>query len=433
MKRTFLAAVAAAIVGLLAAGQPAVAATKPMPGSFTGYAFDTCEAPTQEQMDVWRTDSPYWGVGVYIAGANRTCKEQTNLTPAWVSAQAGKGWRILPITVGRQASCYNPAANVTRIDPDPAPDGKYAPARAQGRAEAGTTVDASVALGLGRGTTQWLDIEDFDIGNTHCRRSMLAFLSGWTSRLHKLGYKSGLYSSAGAGITAIEGARTLSPGSYQLPDQVWFAHFNGGVNTQTPVLAKDAWRRQRIHQYAGDVDDTFGGVTLAIDRNWMDIGGGTRAPNAAPHCGVRIDFTSYGELRRGDSGSRVTALQCLLKQKDLYEGALHGRYDLATKRAVTRFQRLRDSLADTGVCTRSTWVSLLAAGARPFVKVGAGSDAVRRLQRALNAAGSPGLTVSGVFDRKTETAVKSYQASVGQTGTGTVAGPTWLALQDGLR
>ena len=24
-----------------------------MPGSFTGYAFDTCEAPSQRQMDAW--------------------------------------------------------------------------------------------------------------------------------------------------------------------------------------------------------------------------------------------------------------------------------------------------------------------------------------------------------------------------------------------
>jgi hypothetical protein len=32
--------------------------------------------------------------------------------------------------------------------------------------------------------------------------------------------------------------------------------------------------RQRIHQYAGDTTETYGGVTLNIDRDQLDVGTG---------------------------------------------------------------------------------------------------------------------------------------------------------------
>jgi peptidoglycan hydrolase-like protein with peptidoglycan-binding domain len=399
-----------------------------MPRAFTGYAFDACEAPSQPEMDAWRTSSPFWGVGVYIAGANRLCKNQLNLNSTWVATQASRGWRILPITVGLQASCNN---YPDEIDPDPTD--AYAASRAQGKAEATATVSTSKALGFAPGTTHWIDIEDFDYGNPDCRRSVLGFVSGWTKRLHTLGYKSGLYSNVDAGIKAVELARTRSPGSYELPDQIWFAHDNGKVSTYTDRLAASAWRHQRIHQYRLDVPRTYGGVTLDVDLNWVDVGGGTKAPAPSPHCGVRIDFGSYGVLQRGNSGAKVTALQCLLKQQGVYDGRLNGNYNLATKQAVMRFQKKYDSLADTGITNRSTWMVLLSKGSPSFSKVGSGSNAVRRIQRALNAAADEGLTISGVFDRRTEAAVKRYQTSNGLTATGVVTGTTWAPLQQGLR
>ncbi|HSV40142.1 MAG TPA: glycoside hydrolase domain-containing protein, partial [Nocardioidaceae bacterium] len=166
--------------GLLALA-PAAHAVRVMPGSFTGYAFDQCLTPSQEEMDVWLEHSPYWGVGVYLAGVNRQCDVQPNLTSDWVAEQSRKGWRILPLTVGRQAAC---TAYPALIDDSQA--NSYAAAKAQGRAEAVTTVAASEAVGLPKKTTHWLDIEDFDVLDTHCRRSVLAFISGWTSKLHKL-------------------------------------------------------------------------------------------------------------------------------------------------------------------------------------------------------------------------------------------------------
>ena len=56
-----------------------------------------------------------------------------------------------------------------------------------------------------------------------------------------------------------------------------------------------------------------------------------------------------------------------------------------------------------------------------------------RVQRALNAAGTAALTVSGTYNSATRTAVVAYQRSVGITGTGTVATRTWQALEAGRR
>lgn len=428
--RTLLAAAGA--VAILAAPTPAVA-VPPQPGAFTGYAFDACEAPAQATMDAWRVSSPFAGVGVYIAGENRLCDEQPNLTAGWVQTQTARGWRILPITVGRQASCFD-SATATKIDPTPGPNGVYDNARIQGRAQASASVNAGAALGLPKGTTHWIDIENFNPTHSDdCRRSMLRFVSGWTQRLHELGHRSGLYSNVTAGIATVENARIASPGSYVLPDQIWFAHYDGRVTTDTSYVADSAWKRQRVHQYLGDQTATYGGVALAIDRNWMDINGGTRVPAKASTCGVSLDFATYPALRRGATGKHVKAMQCLIRQRGVYDGRITGRYDAATAKGVLRFQRQQVAIADTGTTTAPTWTALLSAGTQPFAKVGTGLDAVRRLQRALNAASSERLAVTGIFDRRTEAAVKRYQARRALPQTGVVTTPIWVALQQGRR
>lgn len=434
MRAALLATCVAALTSTLLASPSAVGASASVPsqpGAFTGYAFDACQTPTQQQMDAWRTSSPFFAVGVYLAGDNRTCPTQQELTPTWVQTQTARGWRILPITVGPQAACYPGSAAVLIDD---SRTGDYEAARIQGAREASRTATAGEAVGLPKGSTHWLDIEDFDpFQSDDCRRSMLRFLSGWTQRLHTLGYRSGLYSSAGAGITAVEGARRLSPDSYVLPDQLWFAHFDGKPTTSTSYLATDAWRRQRIHQYTGDVTATYGGVTLTVDRNWVDVGGGTRTPAVVSTCGVRVDFATYATLRHGATGTQVKALQCLLKKQGVYAGRIDGRYDAVTVRAVLRFQRRLPTLSDSGVTTPRTWTALLSAGSRPLLKVGVGSDAVRRLQRALNAADGARLSVTGIFDRRAGAAVRHYQQELAQPVTGVVTTTTWLALQQGRR
>ena len=52
--------------------------------AFSGYAFDACSAPAVSTLQAWQA-SPYRGVGIYIGGVNRACK-QPNLTTTWVQA-----------------------------------------------------------------------------------------------------------------------------------------------------------------------------------------------------------------------------------------------------------------------------------------------------------------------------------------------------------
>lgn len=384
-------------------------------------------------MDAWWKASPFWGVGVYLGGENKLdCDDPSQppvLTTGWVSTQLAHGWRLLPIWVGPQASCTGYA---TRIDQDPA--NGYAAAKAQGRSAADQADEAASALGIPRGSSLFYDLEDFDLqASDDCRRSALTFLSAWTHEVHALGWKSGVYSNVAAGITALDYADTVSPNAYEEPDQVWYAWANGKADTaiDTTWVRSTSWTpHRRVHQYATDVDATYGGVTLRIDRNFVDVGRGSVAPAPAPSCGVRVSFASYPILRRGSTGAAVKAAQCLLKQQRYYGGSVTGRYDAATATAVKRLQT-HAGLGTTGVLGARAWTSLLAAGKQPLLKRGSASEPVRHLQRALNAAGSEGLGVTGVFSAGTTSAVQRYQKRLGRPATGVVTSSTWKDLAAG--
>jgi peptidoglycan hydrolase-like protein with peptidoglycan-binding domain len=421
--------VAASGLLLLESSEPAVAETRRMPGSFTGYAFDACQAPDQETMDVWRERSPFWGVGIYTSGTNRFCDVQENLSAEWVSTQARQGWFLLPIHVGLQASCTR-TERWEKIDADPT--NGYAAARAQGRSEAREAVAAAQAYGIGSGSTLWYDLEHFDITRDHCRESALSLVTAWTRALHDAGYRSGFYSSASSGITMLEQERR-DPDGHTLPDQIWVAEWNGRATTRSGYVAEDGWRQDRVHQYRGDHEATYGGVSLHIDSNFLDVGRGTRPGRAAPHCRVRVDFATYPRRERGDRGEHVKAAQCFLKQQGLYGQRLHGRYTAATATAVRRFTARVSGLPTTGVLTGRVWTALLSRGATPVAKFGSGGNEVRRIQRALNAAVKARLEVDGIFAGATRNAVREYQQRREMGRTGVVDDRVWGLLQRGRR
>src|SRR4051794_39466693 len=148
---------------------PAQADVTVTPRGFTGYGFDQCLAPTQSAMDAWLRSSPYWAVGIYISGDSRGCRNQPNLTKGWVHEQLGNGWRLLPITLGPQASCnprfprYSDDVRISSSSSD-----TYRAARDQGRAEAADAVEVAQRLGIGKGSTLWYDLEAYDVTNTSC-------------------------------------------------------------------------------------------------------------------------------------------------------------------------------------------------------------------------------------------------------------------------
>ncbi|HEX8970196.1 DUF1906 domain-containing protein [Oryzihumus sp.] len=256
------------------AGSTPSVVTTVMPGSFTGYAFDVCQAPSQRQMDAWVARSPYAAVGIYIAGENRACPDQRNLDKSWVAAQARHGWRLLPVVVGRQAPCGRGTSQVT-ITPQPAQD--YAAARAQGRAEAGDAADAARDLGIAPGSTLWLDVEAFDISRVSCRLATLSYVAGWTDGLRAEGFAPGVYSSAVSGWRMLAQGRGSAPLAGDAPDQVWVADWNDRPTAGVTSATRDGWPHGRVHQYRGPHDETYGGVTLQVDSNYLVVGGTTAA------------------------------------------------------------------------------------------------------------------------------------------------------------
>ncbi|HET6562506.1 MAG TPA: glycoside hydrolase domain-containing protein [Marmoricola sp.] len=421
----------AAVLGIVLLVAPAQAAGPQHPGDFTGYAFDTCDAPSQKKMNDWRRASRYAGVGVYIAGMNRACKAQPHLTRTWVNKQERKGWRLLPLVVGRQASCAPHGRYVgKRISDRPARG--YAAARAQGRDAARRAVSAARRLGIAKRSVLWFDLEHFDTGVKRCRLSALSFTSGWTMGLHQRGYRSGFYSSASSGIAMLDDARRNRPRKYALPDYLWVAEWNGQDTVRSSYISQQGWwPNRRVHQYRGPRTENHAGSRINVDSNFLSTGRGTRAGKAGGPCMVRVDFPSYRRLERGDRGPRVAAAQCLLKQDRHYRGRLHGRYDKATSRAVRSFQRHQAGVSTSGAVTARTWTSLLSHGGDPLVKYGAGGKAVRRLQRALNAATDAALDIDGTFGKPELRAVKGYQRQSGRADTGVVTPATWRLLRHG--
>lgn len=429
------ALVALTLLGPLA---PAEADNPVTPGNFTGYGFDQCNAPSQSMMDTWLRSSPFLAVGIYISGDSRACREQANLTPTWVKQQLSKGWRLLPITLGPQASC-NPRfpryGSDPVINPTPGPEHRYPRARRQARAEAEKTVAAATRLGIVPGSTLWYDLEGFDLANTRCRESSLAFLSAYTVKLHTLDYVSGVYSSAGSGIKMLDDARVNRPGAFTLPDAIWIARWDDAATTSTSYVRSDGWLPGgRMKQYQGGHDETWGGVKINIDRDWLDLGKGS-VTRPKQHCGgVPVDLPDYPAVAYGASAnSGVLALQCFFSERGLYSGKLNGNYNTKLLAATQAWQE-GHGFAVTQGWRRPQWMSLLADGTSPVLKFGSASDAVRRVQRSLNAARRRyALTISGTYDQTTAAAVKDWQTRNGLSPDGIITTAEWDALRAGLR
>ncbi len=418
------------------------AANPATPGDFTGYGFDQCVTPTQSMMDTWLRTSPYLAVGIYISGDSRACRDQPNLTPTWVRKQLRKGWRLMPITLGPQASCqprFPRYADDFTINPSPGKKGIYGKARGMGQREAISTLADARALGIVEGSTLWYDLEGFDAANTHCRESALSFLTAWNREVSAAGYVTGVYSSAGSGIKVLDDVRVNRPNAYTLPDRIWVARWDGVANTSTSYIREDGWRPGgRIKQYQGGHDETYGGVRINIDSNFLEVGQGSTAPREE-HCGgVKIAARNYPTLRASSEGYKpakrmVKALQCLLSERDIYSGTIHGKYGPATIAAANDWQG-RTGNAANATWVRRDWMSLLSVGRKPVLKFGSAGFYVRRLQRTLNAAGlGTSLRVDGVVTAPTTNLVRLYQSRVGLPTTGVVDPGTWRQLMSGKR
>lgn len=409
---------------------PASAAGPSAPGNFTGYGFDACVAPSQSVMDTWNARSPFSAIGIYVSGNSRYCGDahQPNLSKAWVAKNAKKGWRFMPIHVGRQSPCFvnNPKSRVQKRKMS----SNVATARKQARQEGAETVKALRKYGFGKGSYSYLDIEWY-ARTTKCDTIVLEFSDAWTEYLHRKGYKSGVYSSGSAAIAAIDKARKTKRKGFTLPDQLWMAWTNKKANTDGgPYLAADGWaKHQRIHQYHNGVDMTFGGKKLNIDKNFLDVGKGSVPVKQSLPCKVKMTFGSYPSLKVGSKGPEVAALECLLRKQGVSR-SVNQSFGSGTAKAIDAFRKSK-GWAPVGRTTRPTWTALLSHGAVPSVlKYGSVGQSVWRLQRSLIAAGlKPRLT--GRYDSKTVVAVKAYRKANGLPVYQTTDSTVWNLLKRG--
>jgi hypothetical protein len=221
-----------------------------------------------------------------------------------------------------------------------------------------------------------------------------------------------------------------------MPDQVWIADWNGKDDVYSEYIRDDGWMpHARVHQYRGGHNETHGGVTINIDSNYLDLGRGSTDRRGRNWCdGTRVDFRNYWGVRPVTKNERrVRAFQCMLSERGYYDGPIDGDFD-ADMVDVVRSFRIEHDLGPWKNMSRRAWMVISTKGPTPLLKYGAARDAVRRLQRALNAAsGKSRLQITGVFAQETTEAVKAYQGRNDLPVTGVVTDQMWDQLRRGNR
>ena len=260
------------------------------PSTYTGLGFDTCLTPSTGAIAAWGR-SPYRAVNMYVGGASRGCPNQPNLTASWVSTVVGRGWTLIPTYVGLQATCSSYTHRITT--------GKEA---AQGSASADDAVAILKSLGLGAGSIVYFDLEAYDYTRAACVAKAQKFLNAWTLRLHAHNYLSGFYTSSNT-MKATLVDRVGDPTFHQ-PDDIWFARWNDDRSVLGDPLIPDTYwpNHQRIHQYKGGHNETWGGTTINIDRDSLDADTSPGAPLAA---GTFVRVTGSATVYRIAGGAPV--------------------------------------------------------------------------------------------------------------------------------
>lgn len=238
--------------------QPVATASESQPFSTivgTGEGFDGCN-PTTGDLATWYKSSPYHYVNVYIGGNNAACP-QPGLNTSWINTVVSQGWGLIPTWVGPQAphpctscgGCSSFSTNTTT-------------AASQGTSEAQSAASKMSSIGL-KGTIVYYDLEEYT-DSSSCSAAAKAFVNAWVQELHKLGYSAGVYGSP-------SDANTDWLHLSNSPDDVWIALWNGSKSTwNLNPIPNSAWaNNQRIHQYNYLGNQTYGGVKLNIDGDYL--------------------------------------------------------------------------------------------------------------------------------------------------------------------
>ena len=205
----------------------------------------------------WRPGPPRptEAIGVYIGGDNRACS-QPNLTPSWVSAQTAAGWHLIPTYVGLQAPTCS-CSSCAKLS--------ASQATAQGVAAADDAVEEAAASAIGPGSPIYFDMESYSPTPAPPPPSSPSSKPGPRAARARLPLR-------GLQQQRLRHRRPRRRGRQRLPepDDIWIANWNGQQNTRPLGAGHRLDRHQRIHQYRGGHNETYGGVTINIDNDYVD-------------------------------------------------------------------------------------------------------------------------------------------------------------------
>jgi hypothetical protein len=250
---------------------PAATAAVPARGltlTYSGQGFDACTPNIPlSTMQAWLDSSPYTARNLYIGGSSgANCGP---LIASYVQAMAQQqtatrpGWLFIPTWVGPQPPCSNVGRKMS-LDPAAAYD--------EGVTNALLALTAAERLGLTQpgqaGVVIYYDVEAYlNEPGSACVQAAQSFLSGWTAALRARGSQSGVY-----GLPCDLRDFIFIPNS---PDAIWAALWNASVYDPSAsvwglgsCLSDTLWvSGQRLRQYTGGHNETYGGATINIDSN----------------------------------------------------------------------------------------------------------------------------------------------------------------------
>jgi hypothetical protein len=150
----------------------------------------------------------------------------------------------------------------------------------QGVNEANLAVEQLTELGLtdpaNTGSVIYYDMENYGT-NAACRSAVNAFMNGWVSQIRARGNLAGVYGSTLCN-TGLSDFLNIT----NVPDVIWPARWyhnlgsgyydpNASVWDLGSCVPNTAWsNHQRIRQYEGDHDETWGNLTMDVDSNVLD-------------------------------------------------------------------------------------------------------------------------------------------------------------------
>jgi len=237
-----------------AAGAPG-APSGPQLGAAGVPGFDLRIYPGAEAMASWRAASPYRWVGYYLPAP---CHTGTSWLGQRAALAAG-GWGMAVLFVGEQdwaetdAAAAGAGERCTRANLT----------AEHGRAHAAEAHSITAAEGFPAGTVIFLDVEP--VGDVSAE--LLAYVRAWTEDLLAAGrYRPGLYAHASNApeVHALMSLAAARAGGGDPP--LWVVRPRADFDLRwapaaSGVPGADVW------QGVLDVAESWGGVTLVVDRN----------------------------------------------------------------------------------------------------------------------------------------------------------------------